>query len=232
MRETNTLECAAAGVDGGVDADYFAGHIDERAAGISGIDGGVGLNEALELVADVGAIFRANDSGGDGGIQSEGAAKGQDPIADLYTVGIAELSSGEFVVGVNFDDGEIGVFVDADYVGVVMSGIAIDGDLNFCGLVNDVIVGEDETFFVNDYSGAEAAFSVLAAVGRIEEAVEEILEDHLARSGAWPPLGFSITWVVEIFTTDGAELLGNRSESIGERDGVRNGEQRGAGGPV
>ncbi len=131
-------------------------------------------------MADVGTIFRANDSGGDGGIQSKGAAEGQNPIADLYAIGITELGSGEFVVRFNFDYGEIGVFVDADYVRVVMSGIAVNGDLNFCGLVNDVIVGEDEALLVNDDSGAEAAFSVLAAIGRIEEAVEEILEITLS----------------------------------------------------
>ena len=125
QREADTFEAAAACVDGGVDADYFAGHVDERAAGIAGVDGGVGLNEALELVADVGTIFRADDSGGDGGVQAEGAADGQDPVADLHAVGISEFGYGEFVVGFNFYYGQVGVFVEADYAGVVFGGVAV-----------------------------------------------------------------------------------------------------------
>src|SRR5580658_1596647 len=123
QREADTFETTAAGVDGGVDADHFASHIDERAAGIAGVDGGVGLNEALKLVADVGAIFRADNSGGDGGIQAEGTADGENPVADLHAVGIAELGNGELVVGVNFDDREVGVFVETDYAGVVFGGV-------------------------------------------------------------------------------------------------------------
>ena len=89
QREADTFEAAAACVDGGVDTDYFAGHVDERAAGVAGVDSGVGLDEALELVADVGAVFGAYDSGGDCGIEAEGAADGQDPVANLHSVGIA-----------------------------------------------------------------------------------------------------------------------------------------------
>ena len=35
---------------------------------------------------------------------------------------------------------------------VYLSGVAIERDLNLGGLVDDVIVGEDETFFIDDYS--------------------------------------------------------------------------------
>jgi hypothetical protein len=43
-------------VDAGVDADQFSARVDEGAAGISRIDGGVGLNEILVLrEAHVGA---------------------------------------------------------------------------------------------------------------------------------------------------------------------------------
>ena len=34
--------------DGGVDADDFAAHVEERAAGVAGIDRRVGLNEVLK----------------------------------------------------------------------------------------------------------------------------------------------------------------------------------------
>ena len=44
------------GKNGGVDADDFAGHVDQRTAGIARIDGGVGLNEGLKL--RLGTILR------------------------------------------------------------------------------------------------------------------------------------------------------------------------------
>src|SRR3984885_8105187 len=93
QREAHAFKTAAASVDGSVDADDFPGHVDERAAGISRVDGCVRLDETLKLVADVGAVFRADDSGGDGGIQAEGAADGEDPVADLHAVGIAEFGN-------------------------------------------------------------------------------------------------------------------------------------------
>ena len=79
------------------------------------------------------AVLGADDAGGDGGIQAEGAAESEDPIADLHAVGIAELGDGKIVVGVDLDDGEVGFLVRADHAGVVMRGIAVEGDLNFGG---------------------------------------------------------------------------------------------------
>ena len=61
--------------------------IDERAAGVAGIDGGVGLDEGLELASgDDVAALGADDSGGDGGLEAEGAADGEDPVTDLHAV--------------------------------------------------------------------------------------------------------------------------------------------------
>jgi hypothetical protein len=54
--------------------------------------------------------------------------------------------------------------------------IVVQLHLNFRGLVDHVIVGEDETFFIDDHAGAEAALGLFALIGRIEEAIEEILE--------------------------------------------------------
>ena len=48
-READTLRASGLGVDGGVHADDLAGHVDQRAAGVAGVDGRVGLDEALEL---------------------------------------------------------------------------------------------------------------------------------------------------------------------------------------
>ena len=94
----------------------------------------------------------------------------------MDAVGIAEFGDGQIVVGLNFDDGEIGFLVEADDAAIVFRGVAIESDLDFGSLVNYVIVRENESFFVHDHAGAEAAFGVGTIIGRIEETIEEVLE--------------------------------------------------------
>ncbi len=105
--EADALRAHGLGVDGGVHADDLAGHVDERTAGVAGVDGGVGLDEALELVCETplarglvdGAVLGGDDAGGDGLRETEGAADGEDPVADLRAVGVAELDGGQGLVG-------------------------------------------------------------------------------------------------------------------------------------
>src|SRR5271156_2850361 len=123
------------------------------------------------------------------------------------------------MVGFNFYHGEVGVFVEADYARVVFGGVAVESYLDFGGLVNYVIVGEDETFFVHDYAGAQAAFGVGAVVGLVEEAIEEILERVAEFFGCFAALGF--------FDYLGG---GDGGEGVREHDGVGHGKERGAGG--
>ena len=47
-READALRSAALRIDDTVDADQIAAGIDQRTAGIAGVDGGVGLDEVLE----------------------------------------------------------------------------------------------------------------------------------------------------------------------------------------
>src|SRR5437879_3939735 len=51
-RKAHTFVAAAAGDDGGVYSNHLAGKIDQWAAGVAGIDGCVGLQESLKLLAD------------------------------------------------------------------------------------------------------------------------------------------------------------------------------------
>jgi hypothetical protein len=57
--------------DRGIDADDLALHVDERAAGIAGVDGGVGLEEVVEGALTDLARLRADDAGGDRRLQPE-----------------------------------------------------------------------------------------------------------------------------------------------------------------
>ena len=52
----------------------------------------------------------------------KGAADGEHPVADLRAVGVAQLDGGQRFLGVDLDDGDVGVLVDADDLG----GTAVD----------------------------------------------------------------------------------------------------------
>ena len=94
-READAFVAAAGAGDGRVDADHFAAQVEQRAAAVAGIDGGVGLQEVLILHAvvaqlQVAAALGADDAVGDGVAQAEGAADGQHEVADVELAGIAE----------------------------------------------------------------------------------------------------------------------------------------------
>src|SRR5205085_4103098 len=71
------------GGDGGVDADDLTGRVDQRPAGVAGVDGGVGLDHAGEVVDR--AVEGGDDAARHGGVtpQPEGVADGDDVVADL-----------------------------------------------------------------------------------------------------------------------------------------------------
>ena len=96
--EPDALVAGGLRVDGGVDADDFAVHVEQRSAGVAGIDGGVGLDEVLELAGDAGldgAIFGGDDAGGNGLREGKGAADGFNPVADLGLIGVAHFDDGQ-----------------------------------------------------------------------------------------------------------------------------------------
>src|ERR1700680_5122019 len=95
-READPLRAARAREDGGIDADQPARKVDQRPAGIAGIDGGIGLDEELIVAdADLRARDRRHDAVGHRLPDRERIADGQHHVADLERVGIAEFDGGE-----------------------------------------------------------------------------------------------------------------------------------------
>ncbi len=138
---------------------------------------------------------------------------------------LPSFATGRFVAGVNLDHREIGVFVDADHARVVVARIAVEAHLNLGGVVDHVVVREDEALLIDDHARTQAALGVRRVIGRIEEAVEEILEwvaAVITTAAAWRGLaalafGFSITCVVEMLTTAGPrffEMLANAPDRL------------------
>src|ERR1700722_62032 len=58
----------------------------------------------------------------------------------------------------------------------VFARVAVNRHLNFCGLVDHVVIREDEALVIHDYARSEAALGIRAVIRRIEKAIEEILK--------------------------------------------------------
>ena len=90
--------------------------VGERAARVSGVERGVGLDHVLDDAArrhGQRAAERGHDAGRHAAAEAERAADRDDELADAEPFGVAELRRGE-AVRVEPEDGEIGERVGAD----------------------------------------------------------------------------------------------------------------------
>ena len=112
-RKSDAVRAAAPREDRSVDADEPAVHVDQRAARIAGIDGGVGLDEELIVGdADLRAGQRRDDAARHRLADAERIADGEHEIADFEAVGVAELDGRELnALGVEAQHGKIGLLV-------------------------------------------------------------------------------------------------------------------------
>ncbi len=87
---------AAGGGDGGVDADDLAGHVDQRSAGVAGVDRGVGLDgvDVRRLARRVAGgdrpLERGDDARGHRGGEAQRGADGDDRVADVQRLRLTE----------------------------------------------------------------------------------------------------------------------------------------------
>ncbi len=88
-------------IDRGVDADDFAVEVEQRAAGIAAIDGGVGLDVIVVGAGIDIAVARRDDAGGHRAAEAERIADGDHPFAEPQLVAVAELHRLERLVGMH-----------------------------------------------------------------------------------------------------------------------------------
>ena len=116
--EADALVAAALAEDRRVDADQLAARVDERAAGVAGIDRGVGLDEVLvraptpRLVRPIADTMPERD----GLIQLIRVADRQHPLRDLQLRRIAPRHRRQ-VARVDLQQREVGGRIDADDLG-------------------------------------------------------------------------------------------------------------------
>src|SRR6185312_7998460 len=152
--DSGALIGATIGDDHGVDTDDFSLVVEERAAGVSGVDGGVGLNgfvnfRAVRLLDGADGTY---DSGSESAGEAEGIANGINLLANVNDFRIAERC-GNKVRGLDLNDSEIVRRIGADDFRVVLFAI-VQGDFKCARVLNNVVVGKDVAFFIDDEAGA------------------------------------------------------------------------------
>ena len=144
-------------------ADDLAPQVEERAAGVAGIDlrRGLQIERALHLPG-----LRADDAFGDGAFESQRAADGEDAFAHAQNLRVSERDEGELrrLLVLDLQQREIGELVhghDADLLVAAAFELAValvvdlDGDLGLA--LDDVEIGDEVAVFVDEETGAEPA---------------------------------------------------------------------------
>ena len=109
-----------------VDADQLAVGVEQRPAGVAGVDRGVGLQAVGVFEQRAGRILIAmhagDDAVGDRRLevvgQQERIADDVDPIADAARVAVAQLGGGKLVFAEELDQGDVAARIEADEHGV------------------------------------------------------------------------------------------------------------------
>ena len=164
-----TPELAAAGRgDHGVDADDLAMGVEQGAAGVAGIDGRVGLDGLVD-VGSVGLLHLADgadDAARHGSVEdAEGIADGEHLLADLQVGAVAH--GDRLQVGrLDLNDREVVRLVGSDDGGRIVLFVGQD-DLELTGSIDDMVVGEDVSLFVDEEAGA----GTLRGLGSEEEII-------------------------------------------------------------
>src|SRR5207245_10561855 len=157
--EADASRGAARRVNRGVDADDFAVRVDERAAGIAAVYGGVRLNGLVNESGLAGlhsAAERADHAGSERGLKAKGIANGENFLADLKQTGIAQRQRDEALsLGIDFYESDVIALVGADEFCRIVRLIA---KYHFDGLgpFYDVEISEAVPAGVNNETGAGA----------------------------------------------------------------------------
>src|SRR6185369_1394237 len=152
-RKTDPDVAAAPGEYRGVDPDHFAAQIDQRAARVSRVDRGVGLNEVVVRALIDMAPFGADDSRSHGVVEAKRVADRNHPFAYLETIRIAQIRRREISFGFDFDHRDISFRIAANDLGIVL-GIVGQPDDNLLRVLYNVIVGQDRAIAIDDKAGA------------------------------------------------------------------------------
>ncbi len=147
--------------------------IDECAAGVAQVDGGIGLNEILEGgEAELTAAGGADDALGHGLAQAVRITDGEHDIAHSQRIGAAHRHDRQ-IADRQIEDGDVGVRILADDGRL---GDAAIGQLHPDGIRarNHMLIGDDGALRIHDDAGPQAALDALAVTRPI--IAEQLIE--------------------------------------------------------
>lgn len=145
----------AGGQLGGGDAHHLSVEVEQGAAGVAGVDGGVGLNHVHHgAVAHGDAPVHGGDipAGKGEGQLTQRIADGYHLVAHVQVAGLADDHWGE-ALGLHLEDGDVVFFLSAHQLGVVGAAV-VEGHLDVADPVNDVVVGQNVPILGDDEPGA------------------------------------------------------------------------------
>ena len=149
-----------------------AGH--QSAAGIAGIDGGVGLDEKLIIIGRaLTARQSRDDAHGDGLADAEGIADRQHQVAHLNLVAVAERHGGKlFALGVDLQHRQIGSGVGHQHLGLEFA-LVVQRHHDIGAARHHMVVGQDHAVGAHDHPGAQRLLHPLAHFRRGAEKLRE-----------------------------------------------------------
>ena len=153
-------DALGAGPHGHVDADHFAVDVQQRSAGIAGVDAGVGLDQVVVAlrIADLHrAVQGADDAAGDGVLVAIGVAHGDDRFADHQIARGAERDDRQLLRHVDLDHRQVVDRIGGNQLGHVIVAVG-QRDFDLLHAVDDVEVGDDVAALVDDDAGAHAVY--------------------------------------------------------------------------
>ena len=147
-----------AGADGHVDRDHVPVRVDQRATAVTGIDGGIGLNQIL-----VGLLFvefdiapdRAHDPFGHGVFPAEGVADCDHILTDHQVGRGAQRHHRQTGGRIDLDDRQVSHLVRVEHAGLVGRPVG-ERHLNRLHAINHMMIGDNIAPLINDDSGAHA----------------------------------------------------------------------------
>ncbi len=165
---------------GGVDAHQPAVQADQRAAGVAGVDRGIGLDEVLVAQAtQTAAAHRRDDPAGHGLADAERVADGHHEVAHAQRGGVGERDRLQ-VAGRDLHHRHVGVRIGADELRVQHPPV-VQGHRHLVGALDDVVVGEHQApACIDDHARAKRLLDPLARHVREHPAEERIVQERVA----------------------------------------------------
>ena len=139
------------GIDRSVDTDHLTPHVEQGAAGVTWVDGSIGLNEIIVRAGTDDASLGAHDPGGHGVAQAKRVPDGNDPVTDVQVIGVTHGRDGERLCGVDLQHRQVCFGISSHDPRCVLLLVG-QGDGHLLGAFHHMVVRHDVAVTADDDS--------------------------------------------------------------------------------